>query len=363
MKKFLLSAIISTLILLMSAVAFAADMPDFRQLDSSITLDDDAEGEELDDLETGCRTYVYRAPIGREANLAAQYANGLLKTGKFQLLNHYTEKDASNTNWDIIHLNYVGGDKKVAKFYHTGAANSCNVDLHSTIGEGYVFITIATGLIYGYEKTTSPAVTTTPSKPQPAVSQPARTNSNEVPDFLTIGSNRVVFRKSQTNSDGTLSIFYDGNLSDDLREDYISRYANLLKQYGFNFINYDKTKFNSKHLQKTRSSETWFFQNNNYGQVKLKRVRESDKGKVAFTVTITTDLSYAANYVNPRRNSGGNGSGQDCVACHGSGRCNECGGNRYLYKWDGVTGINRYERCGHCLGSGNCPDCGGDGVL
>ena len=75
MKKFLLSAIISTLILLMSAVAFAADMPDFRQLDSSITLDDDAEGEELDDLETGCRTYVYRAPIGREANLAAQYAN------------------------------------------------------------------------------------------------------------------------------------------------------------------------------------------------------------------------------------------------------------------------------------------------
>ncbi len=365
MKKFLpkfISAIISMLIFIMSAVAFAADMPDFKELDSSITLDDDAEGEELDDLETGCRTYVYRTPIGKEANFAAQYTNRLLKTGKFQILSHYTEKDAT-TNWDIIHLNYVGGDKKVAQFYHTGAANSCNVDLHSTIGEGYVFITIATGLIYGYEKNVSPAVPATPAPSQPTVSQPARTNSNEVPDFLTIGSNKIVFRKSQINSDGTTSIFYDGNLRDDLREDFISKYSALLKQYGFNFINYDKTKFNSKRLQKTRSSETWFFQNSSYGQVKLKRVRESDKGKVEFTVTITTDLSYAANYVNPRRNSGGDGSGQVCVACHGSGRCSECGGDGYLYKWDGVSGINRYEQCGHCLNSGRCPDCGGDGIL
>lgn len=375
MKKFLLPLIILALMLLLPAVTFAADMPDIRELDSNIKLIDDADNEGLDDFETGCRTYVYMAPTGQEAFFAAQYTNRLLKTGKFQILSHYTEKDSNATNWDIIHLNYVGGGKKVAKFYHTGAKNSCNVDIHSTIGEGYVFITIATGLVYGYEKTVSPAVPvapapTPPSTPKPststptpqAASQPARTNSNEVPDFLTIGSNSVTFRKSQTNSDGTLSIFYDGRLNNDLREDFIGKYSNLLKQYGFNFVDYNKTKFNSKHLQKIRSSETWIFQNSSYGQVKLKRVRDSEKGTVAFTVTITTDLSYAANYVNPRRNVA-QGSGQSCVACHGSGRCSECGGNRYVYKWDGVTGINRYEQCGHCLGSGNCPDCGGDGVL
>lgn len=174
LKKFLLPAvIISALMLLLPAGTFAADMPDIRELDSSITLEDDAGNEGLDDLEVGCRTYVYRAPIGKEAFFAAQYTNRLLKTGTFQILSHYTEKDSNATNWDVIHLNCVGGGKKVAKFYHTGAENSCNVDLHSTIGEGYVFITIATGLTYGYEKTVSPAVPVAPTPAPPATSTPS----------------------------------------------------------------------------------------------------------------------------------------------------------------------------------------------
>lgn len=49
---------------------------------------------------------------------------------------------------------------------------------------------------------------------------------------------------------------------------------------------------------------------------------------------------------------------QDCLTCHGTGDCPECGGSGYLYS---RASDKKDRNCWKCNASGNCPTCGGSG--
>lgn len=327
-------------------------MPDFQQLSSGIIFDEessDSSDEGADDFNSGSRFYFFTCPIGQESNLVAQYANNLINAGQFQLIKYYNYSDGAK-NFYAVQLKYVGS-KKVAEVYSPDSYDPCNVGLYGAMNEGFVVFNIATGLTYGNERENSASISTP--------NQPARASGVDVPDFMTIGGNSVVYRTSQVNGDGSITVFYDAYLNDDLRQDFIGQYANLLTQYGFHFVRHDETKFNSKRLKENRKSETWTFQNSNYDQVKLKRVRDKSKGQASFDIRMTSGLTYGGNYATPQRKSGGNAEGEMCWRCRGTGICQECGGSGHVHIWAG----NEYIKtiCNECRSSGTCRWCGGTG--
>ena len=147
MKKFCLTLAVFCLFALMNpANVFAADVPDFRSVNpSAIKLDWDDDG----NYRTEIREWVYKCTTAAGAEkFVKQYANLLVKTGEFTLAGSYRHKE-SNGTFERYYFIY-SGSKRIRQMNHVGSP--CSVNVEWTVGDRYVFVSVAAGLTYGNER-------------------------------------------------------------------------------------------------------------------------------------------------------------------------------------------------------------------